>query len=594
MLMSLTYKQFFYMKSLFYIYRLVGTIMLLNMIACSDDFEEIADMCDSTSGNAVWHSPEVWTRAQSQHYFLRDHAVGYSYNAATGESYSLDDIRCQVVNRAELDRLADVSKYFLYTTDPKQEVTMDGNVYHSFTEYVQNSNLKADAEGAITLVAGGKAKYECSIFEDGTTDSYIVDVQSKISSGSYRIHPDAIMDLAKTHPTVLTASFRDAVRQVAEASDNNFMACVDSFIHTYGTHVVTYAEVGGSLKVLVQLDAKRYKTVENTEAALKADVLNGMFKASWEGGGSSEGYKYLEDAKCHVKVLGGNMRYLDELTNMNNYRVNKVDLSALTKWQSSVVFNSDDFNKDSTSVIYMDFTPIYQFVNNPTAKKRIRGIINGSTQDLIDLLGNRNFVNVSFPYNPKTIKYVIGNKNVKSCTSPDVVNLVYAGRHVATICTESVEDIDPLQDVRVVYPIYEGRIQLYNGLCQHNGRVYKVAWDGDSCIVTDKGEAGNDETVYVTAGVPSFTAYNNITYSPAHSLPGLEIDKPFNVDGTFNSSATTYFVQKAKGYFFLLATHGKDPITSIPNWSYDKTLKIMKRNDDYVYIYNPNELKYYD
>lgn len=579
---------------IYYIYYLTAAVMLSNMIACSDDFEKIADMRDDTSGNAVWHSPEVWTRAQSQRYFLRDHAVGYSYNATTGGSYSLDDIRCQVVNRAELDRLADISQFYLYTANTEQKVTMEGNVHHSFTQYVQNSNLKADAEGSITLVAGGNARYECSIFEDGTTDCYIVDAQSKILSGSYRIYPDAIIELAKTHPTVLTASFRDAVRQVAEASEKNFLACVDSFIHTYGTHVVTYAEVGGSLRVLVQLDAKRYKTVENTEAALSADVLNGMFKASWEGGSSTEGYKYLEDSKCYIKVLGGNVRYLDELTNMNNYRVNKVNPSALTQWQSSVVFNPDDFEKDATSVIRMDFTPIHKFVNDPTAKKRIRSIINDSMQDLIDLLGNRNFINVSFPYNPENIKYVIGKTSEKSCASPDVVNLVYAGRHVATICTERVETIDPLQHVRVVYPIYEGRIQLYNGLCRHNGRVYNVAWKGDDCIVTDKGEANNNKTIYVTAGVPSFTAYNNITYSPAHPVPYLETDKPFNVDGSYNTGATTYFVKKEKRNFFLPATRDKVPITSIPGWSYDNTLKTMKRNDDYVYIYNPNELKYYE
>ena len=582
------------MRKPFFIFCLAAVIALLHMTACSDNLEEIANMREDASGDAVWYSPEVWTRAQSQRYFLRDHAVGYSYNAVSGQSYSLDDVRCQVVNRAELDRLVDVSKYYLYSTNVEQKATMEGSVYHSFTQYVQNSNLKADGEAGITLIAGGEAKYECSIFEDGTTDCYIVDAQSKISSGSYRIQWDAIMELAKTHPSVLTASFRDAVRQVAEASEKNYLSCVDSFIHTYGTHVVTYAEMGGSLDVLVQLDAKRYKTVENTEMALSADVLEGMFAASMSGSGSSGEYSYLEDAKCYVKVLGGDVGLLDELTNMNYYRVNEVDASVLSQWQESVVFNPDDYEKSTASVIGMDFTPIYRFVSDPTAKKRIRSAVQGSTQDLIDLLGNRNFVNVSFPYHPLEISYMLGNKTKKSCTSPDVTDLIYAGRHVATVCTERIASIDSSQDVHVVYPIYEGRIQLYNGVCAHDGRIYQVAWNGDDCTVTDKGEAGNSENVYVTAGVPSFTKYDNIIYSQAHPVPGLEIDMPFHVDGSYNTGSTAYFVKKEKGNFYLPATQGKSSITGIPNWTYDKVSKMMKRNDDYVYLYNPNELKYND
>lgn len=582
------------MRMSFFIYSLAFVVALLNITACSDNLEEIANERDEISGDAVWHSPEIWSRAQSQRYFLRDHAVGYSYNAVSGDSYSLDDVRCQVVNRAELDRLTDVSKYFLYSTNVEQTATLEGNVYNSFTQYVQNSNLKADGEAGITLIAGGEAKYECSIFEDGITDCYIVDAQNKISSGSYRIQTDAIMELAKANPTVLTASFRDAVRQVAVASDKNYLACVDSFINTYGTHVVTYAEVGGSLNVLVQLDVKRYKTVENTEATLTADVLKGMFKASMSGSGSSDSYKKLEDAKCHVKILGGNVELLDELTNMNYYRTNQVDASVLNKWQESVVFDPNDYEKSTASVIRMDFTPIYKFVNDPTAKKRIRSVVKGATQDLIDLLGNRNFVNVSFPYTPQTIYYILGSQTKKSCKSPDVTNLVYAGRHVATICSEQVKAIDSSQKVRVVYPIYEGRIQLNNGLCAHKGRVYNVAWKDDECIVTDKGEVNNETMVYITAGIPSFTAYDNITYSKAHLVPDLEIEYPFLVDGTYNTKSTPYFVKKDKGCFYLPETKNKSSITSIPNWAYDKASKMMKRNDDYVYIYNPNELKYND
>lgn len=582
------------MKRTYLEYGLIVVSILCCLTSCRDEMNDMVIINDDPSANAVWHSPEVWSRAQSQQYFLRDHAVGYSYNAISGETYSLDDVRCQVVNRAELDRLADVSNYYLYTVNEEQSVTMEGNVYHSFTQYIQNSHLKAEGEASITLIAGGAAKYECDLFEDGTIDCYIVEAQSKITSGNYRIQADAIMELAKTYPTVLTASFRDAVRQVAEAPLKDYVACVDSFIHTYGTHVVTFAEMGGSMNVLLQFEKKKFNTQEFVETALSAKVLEALWKKKQEGGSSDEEYKFLEDAKCHIDVLGGNVRYLDKLTNINNYRNNMVDYTAFTEWQSSVVFDPDDFQKNTASVIRMEFTPIYNFVSDPAAKQRIRSVIKGSTQDLIDMLGNRNFVNVSFPYNPQNLSYTLGEKTNKSCTTAPVINMIYAGRHVASLCTERVTAIDTVEDVRVVYPVYEGRIQLYNGVCAHGKYVYSVAWNGDKCMITGKAEIENAETVYVTAGVPSFTKYENITYAAAHPLPDLEIDLPFQTDGSYNEKSTAYFVEKENGYFYLPATKGKGPITSIPNWSYDKTEQMMKRDDSYIYIYNPKELKYHD
>lgn len=577
------------MKGHFFINCLMAAVILA-MTSCNDSLEEIAKIENDNQGNAVWHSPEVLTRAQTLRYFLRDHAVGYSYNAMTGDSYSLNDVRCQVVNRAELDAV----DYISYTIDSVQKVRMEGDVYHSFTEYVHNTNLRATAKAKISLIAGGEAKAKCRIFEDGTTDSYIITSESKISSGNYRMDVSGIMRLAKKHPSVLTPSFRDAIRQVAEANENNYRACVDSFIHTYGTHVVTYAEMGGSLSVLLQLDAKRYKTIHKLDAELTADAFQGMVKAKMDGSSNSDGYKYLEDSKCYVKALGGNVSILDKLTNMNYYKIGQLEESVFTDWLASVRFDAEDFEKSTASVICMDFVPIYNFILDSIAQRRIRSVLEGSTQDLIEMLGNRNFVNVSFPYNQQTISYTLGNSTTKSCTSPEVTDLIYAGRHVATICRELIPEIDSIRNVRVVYPIYEGRIQQFNGLCLHNGRSYSVAWNEDKCTVTDKGICTDSTYVYITAGVPSFTKYTNISYNKAHMLPYIETDTPFKVDGSYNSAAIQYFTKKDKGYFYLPETKGNRSITGIPNWAYDENAGMMRRLDKYVYVYNPNELKYND
>ncbi len=571
---------------------LAGLALLCGMAACSDTLEETDNKSIDTSTNAIWHSPEVLTRAQSQQQFLYNHAVGFSYNAMAGESYALKDVRCQIVNRSELDRLENVSDYFLYTINKEQKVTSEGYIYNSFTEYVQNANLKLEAGASIFIVGCGTIKAEGSVFEDGTVDSYVISAKKNISSGTYRLDADAIIDLAETHPSVLTESFRDAVRQVAAASDENYRACVDSFINTYGTHVVVKAEVGGQLNVLLQMEAKKFNTQASLSGTFAVEVLNKMFTAAGSGGSSSEEYEYLQNSKCHISAKGGNVKYLDAITSMDSYQIGKLDNTYLSQWQSSVVFAPDDYSRDATSVINMDFRPIYDFVLDPVAKRRIRSAIIGNVQDLIDQLGNRNFVNVSFPYNPTSLSYTLGGKQ-QTCESPKTVNIVYAGRHVATICTERINAIDASQDVRVVYPIYEGRIQLKNGFCVHDGHSYTIAWTDDECKVTDTGRASDSNMIYVTAGKPGITKYDNITYNEAHKLPAIETNLAITIDGSYNANATSYFVEKEKGHFYLPAAKGKK-LTGIPNWTYDETTGMMKRDDAYVYVYNPQELSYND
>jgi len=415
---------------------------------------------------------------------------------------------------------------------------------------------------------------------------------------SYRMDAYAVAELTRSHPETLTAPFREAVRQVSAAPENRWQACVDSFINVYGTHVVTYAEMGGSLDVLVQINEKRFKTQEKIEVELSADALAGLFKGAWKSDKTASDYEFMQDARCNITARGGDVSLLNRLSSLNAYNVAASDTSALSLWQRSVVFNADDFSKSTAAVIDMDFTPIYELVNDSVAYRRLSATIDGNVQGLIDLMGNRNFVNVSFPYDRnKKVSAVFdytGYTYTTSSTNPAVTDIIFAGRHIATICKEQVNDIDTSEYVRIVYPIYEGRIQLANGLTYHNGHAYRVAWRNDQCTVTDLGEQTKPTTVYITAGVPSFTAYENISYAAGHLLLGLEIDTPFLPDGTTNSNANSYLVKKIGGHFYLPESKGNNTITGIPNWSYDTETEMMKRDNNYIYIYNPNEMRYYE
>ncbi len=567
---------------------------MLGFSACSDDIALEGDSTDNPNACSYWHSPEVLTRAQTKSSFLRDHAVGYSYEAISGRANNIDDVRCQVVNRSELDRVASETGLSLYIADLETDIYTKGMVYNSFTQYVQNSNVHASAEGQVLVLANGDVKRNCSIFEDGTIETRMVEVTKCISLGEFALQYGDLVELSKQYPTILTSSFRDAVRQVAEAPKEYFVACVDSFLATYGTHVVTQAEFGGSVDILAQIEKKKYNTVYGDEKQLSVDVLEALFKKKSDSSESDKKYTYLENAKCNITVRGGDVSKLDALNNMNYYGVNASDSADLSDWTNSVTFYPNNAAQSTASVISMEYVPIYEFVTDETARKRIEAVIDGSTEMMINTFGHRNFVNVKIPYASQDLTFRVGNQATYNCASPDVTNFIYAGRPVATICNERIKELDPNFDVRVVYPIYEGRMQQTDGVCLFGNHEYHIKWmDNDQCEVTDNGPVSSDGNVYILAGVPSFTPYKNINYYTAHALPSVEVDTPFDVNGSYNPSCNVYFVEKKRNNFYLKDCNEKN-ITSIPNWSYDAAQKRMRRSDDYIYIYNPNELDYND
>lgn len=571
-------------------------------------FEIEATLADGST-RMLSMKQDVYTRGNSSAAsFIHSHGVGYSYNARTGKLASIDDIKCQIVNRAMLDKYEDDALEELLIVNPNiSKWTGENRVAHSFVEYIQNSNFSADASGNILVLGSGEYQSKAYIFEDGTEDKYYLSSKHSIPRAEYTLNSFAVKDLAKMHPEVLTSSFRAAVERIKKAKD--WQIAVDSFVNIYGTHLITKATLGAKVNVDVQIETQKARTLEQQNATLDVDVLSGLYNYKSSSAMEQVAYNVLQESRCDVEVIGGNITILDDLLSLNLYQTDAVDASLFEKWQQSITFDMNNLDKSNVELIDMDVVPIYEFIADDDVAHKVMARITGDVQALIAILGNRNFINVKFPAkiaDKMGIKYG-GSSTATTISNPDVVNVIHSGRPVATICREYVPEISKTEKVTVVYPIYEGRVKLTNGVACYNNHAYSVCWDFESFSVNDMGVVSDASTVYITAGVPSFAAYGNIAYESCYTMPYVEMNQPFDVKGNFVSSCKKMLVEKHFGNFYL--KDDRNSYDAIPNWTYTKNLpagnqkypdfinssyanRMIRQEPTYIYLYNPKEAAY--
>jgi MAC/perforin domain len=533
--------------------------------------------------------------------FFRHHGIGYSYNAVGGEFCNIADVRCQLLNRAVLDRVEREEIDQLLFVDYKNEMKVENETYTSVVDYVQNTNFSADVEGQIVIFSGS-ASMTCSVFEDGQTDSYILCDEEVLPRAEYRLETEAVRKYVGKYPNLLTSSFRRAIERLAATPADDVHA-VDSFIATYGTHMVTRSELGAKLSVNVQVDTRKFNTVEQ-EQALSAMALAALFKKTQEDTTVEKTYQILRDSRCRIEAVGGDLGIIDKAVTKTVYDNEGLSEELLEAWRRSVKFDDDDLDASNVELTDMEVMPIWDLIADPDVARRVEARVTGSATLMQELLGNRNFINTSFPAHPETVTCRIGKQGGQRFDRPDVVDVIAANRHVATVCHEYVPEISPSDKVFVAYPIYEGRVKLTDGLCLHGGKAYRVDWRYNRFQVTVLGEVDSESRVYMNGGALSPVKYSNLEYEASHLILGCERPGGIAIDGSLAGEMVK--VRKHFGHFYL---ENKNAYSNLPGWNFtaDAPEEVvyypeyiereeykgrMVRGEDYIYRYNVTEIGY--
>lgn len=546
------------------------------------------------------------SEVQSQKSFYRHHAIGYSYDAVYGNYCDLKYVRCQVLNRAILEAVDTLEANGISKEEDLNGTNFSSSVSTSVVDYMQNRNFVANAEAKMALILGGEVKDFCHIFEDGTEDRYILHNERELPRARYTLQIGDLQSLVQKYPSLLTSSFRKAVEKLA-ATDVDDWKAVDDFINIYGTHVVNAATLGARLTVDVQVKANKFDTREADSLMAEATIAT-LFKLSHTSESQTKNYQILRDCKCHVEAIGGDVSTLDKLVSRTFFSNEDIDSEMLTTWEESVRFDGEDIANSNVEMTAMEVWPIWELVPDKSVANRLQARIQADAAIMLQLLGNRNFLNAQFPYPISSVTCRIGNQSKQKFDNPAVTDVIVDGRHVATVCREMVPAISKTDYVQVAYPIYEGRVKLTDGLCVHDGKTYSVDWRNDHFKVNEvDGLTTEDGYLYLTGGVLSTSSFDNVDYQTGHLVLGCERPGGININGSLAGDMVK--VQKHFGHFYL--ADDKSHYGNLPNWSYVTSAPAeaaevdyrdyfpqgewqnrMVRDNSYVYIFNTTELGY--
>ena len=544
--------------------------------------------------------------------FLRNFGVGYGYNAVAGRYCNYDDIRCQVLNRRQLERAAVNLQERLFFADYTSHLFYRDTIAYSDHDYVAIFNL--DEKSSINCVVYSQEQtIRQNILEDGLRQSfyYCADETQQVASQWISVaSTKAAMQSGLDPQNLLTASFRDAVSHLGDTNDP---AAVDSFIRVYGTHVVVGAAVGGRLHIDLKNSMKRYSR-RLQEEEFKSEDLLVAFKSRSENRQLSEQYAWVEDASINVTAYGGDQSVLTQFIGPQRYDGSRrFDVALLSKWSSSITFVPDDEYASNAEMIDMEVVPIWEFVFDVDAAAKLRTRITSDAALARKLLGETNFASCSFPLRHDEAKCQVARRDgswetVTHCTGNrsdrHVVFVVSGGRYVAMQSYEYLSGPGVSgQYFWTVYPVYGTEVKLYCGLAvsEADGSVYRLVMGNDGYVrpqmLTDAEQPGQSVTVYLNAGQLSFTAQQGYDYAPATPMLYVEPTHGVNTDGTVDVSYA--IVDKPNGNEFEIEIPADGPQDIGEQWTlvftgYNKYKQVMNtytRSADFAGNYNPREVR---
>lgn len=581
------------------LYIIIGVVSLF-VFACSDDYipDTVADGSDGVTAAFQWTRAED---VESRKAFLRNFGVGYSYDAIRGEYCNWKDIRCQVLNRRELERQAYLGEV-MWGSKEQEYYASESKVNYSQRDYVQSMDL-ATKEALDLGLYSETTRTRQYVMEEGLQDVFYYSLEERIIKGEQFVITPLIMEqvVEESNEELLTVSFRDAVEHLAYADEDDF-AVLDSFVNVWGTHVIVRSLLGASMRLDIKNSMWRYTDNVQEESFTQQQVLFAYNKRK-ESRHQEENYKWIENSSLNLSVKGGDQSSLGNLIGEAYYDGTRdFNLEDIEQWRLSVKFNAANEDDSNVEMISMEVVPIWDFVYYPHVARRLKAHIMQDAALQQEMLGERNFFNTYFPirypeatayYQQATGKWATYTRT-DSEAEPMVVNIISGGRYVATVCHETLMG----HDIWVCYPIYEGKVKLACGLgVTAEGWVYQVRWlNGVARLsrIENLDEATVNGMFYINGGAISVMPQEGLIYAEANAIPYVVTEGGVKPDGGYNIPAC-YDVMKNDTVFSF--TTPKDAVTTVyQNWKADDSAangqRQYKRLPEYIYIYNPTELTY--
>ncbi len=626
---------------------IVVLLAALSLLAgCSDDLlpEEGTAPPPGADMSKFWYSRS--RSAQENGVMMRHHALGFSYQAISGEKCNIGDVMCQVLNLDYLERNR------LCITSDETETVNSSYVQRGVADYVHGTTFEAAVSSDLLLYQGEKRKQHFLI--ETINDSTLImnntlglrTQEREIRLGLLFDNEDIPGELSEHPDEVLSENFRYALRKLKADREN--VAVIDSFLNIFGTHVVTRVDIGGTCNLSVKT-SKRFVSTYLEEQEYSKDAVNLFFKKmeSIEKLSNQTSYRNLfKTAEIDLKVRGGDLSHFDRLISNPSFENAQASYANYNAWAESLVKYVGKGWDEGAELIDMAVTPIYEFIPDKDLAKRVKVRMEASAQDMRDLYGDLNFTSavltvqysagneVYFDYLPKPMYWMHPGYRLQDGILHVIQDQTGApSKVVAATYDEYIPELD--QSLNVTYPVYENRIQITEGIAVDTWkRKYRVKWLYDRYEVEelDFSTSISDSEIgmYLYKG-RLFLEKPDIAgeeWRETKILPDYEwagsinsdgsVSEKKNPDGSDSEEKNVYSVLKVFDKFYLKDNHSDIPnlpgwyyngnLDLIPAYYYDElisvrdfytysglgskgTLNRMVRNDNYRYSIIPTELK---
>lgn len=464
---------------------------------------------------------------------LKKHRMGYGYDVmkdyASDESFS--DL--PILDYEQVVKLEEEKNMLIISEDRRhyQEIeTFSGN---TLTELA--SKLTDNMTSGGTFLGCGKiTTSSTSVFRSKTIEQSCGYIRLKQITSSRTIDLGTLAAEATSDDSPLySKEFREAIRNMKSVGD------ASNIINTFGTHIVSSADLGGSISLEVLISREQSVEEEHSVKTVTKKVFGKKTSQS-----SSTYDKYVEqnglDYQASIDCTGGTVATQNAIKAYID-RKEQVPSSAIINWQNSFQEDPAETQDYNVGMVGCQLAPIYTLINDPTKRAWMEEAFEKYTNTPV----------TKYEDTPATVNIASAQQTWKNDNHKCVLIGKLDNADRVLLANEYVPTIRTDKTVTVAYPVLNGKAFYYSGVFvgDEDHAPGNVRWLGANPVYEPSEEITIDNPTYSelfdneTGALKQLYIYN----ASINMLP------PENEK--VNSSLSTRLFEKDKYYFVKVGTY---------------------------------------
>lgn len=419
-------------------------IISIKLPVCGSDLT-VHQLCEAEDGTNALNGDALSRKAR----------VGYGYNML------IDYMDPASVTEPILDyeRLVQAEQSWgtIIAQEGRAQQSLSYYSSYSIEEMSSWMSQQTSTEVSFLFINKSVKKFRSTSEFDLSQQTFGYSSLSKVIATRY-IDEGKIESILRQGVNIFTKDFSELYDRVNRQPDAEN---VRQLVSRFGTHLVTYADLGGRLDYSVNFRSDETSR-ESVEKYLK--YKNGTMKGSKESDEAS--HAIISNGGLNFDIYGGTNTAIQTLTTSASTkdRYGQIDQSLLGEWLNSIKAS----NPESVSLVRCKLQPIWQLFTNQEARVRIINHIlelsyseGGEVSKRLQELGLDNYYQVEVTDDMQYFGSSSNNTLAKV--------IYYEGLPKVEVCNEYVPELRGDRRVNIFYPIFRNKTNIRRGFFLGDG-----------------------------------------------------------------------------------------------------------------------------